>query len=58
MYPNKGRLLRKSAVRDGGVVGGGYGSVSKGSMVRARKGAAEEGAAFGRSVLAAESKGA
>ena len=29
MYPNKGRLLRESAVRDGGVGGGGYGNVSK-----------------------------
>jgi hypothetical protein len=32
MYPNNGRLLRESAVRDGGVVGGGYGNVSKGSL--------------------------
>ena len=32
MYPNKGRLLRESAVRDGGVVRGGYGNASEGSL--------------------------
>ena len=32
MYPNKGRLLRESAVRDGGVVRGGYSNASEGSL--------------------------
>ena len=32
MYPNKGRLLRESAVRDRGVVRGGYGNASEGSL--------------------------
>ena len=43
-----------------GAMGGGGGEwqCQQGVMVRARKGAAEEGAAFGRRVLAAESKGA
>jgi hypothetical protein len=32
MYPNKGRLLRESAIRDGGVVRGRYSNASEGSL--------------------------
>ena len=50
MCPNKGRLLRGGEV---GAMGGGGGEwqCQQGVMVRARKGAAEEGAAFGQNVL-------
>ena len=45
MYPNKGRLLRESAVRDGGVVRGGYSNASEGSLCGPEKRSGWEGAA-------------
>ena len=50
MYPNKGRLLRESAVRDG-EAGAGMAMSARGHGEGQKR--SGKGAAFGRSVLAA-----